>query len=192
MEPVHGRADHWDPGRLGSRADNGRRLPQARHQRRDLLAGEGIVMNHKKLRRLYREGRLHVRRRGGRKRAIGTRMPITRPGGPNQRWSLDFISDAFVDWRRFRVLTIVADFTRECLALITDTSLSGARVPRELDAIVAWHGRPAAVITDQWNRAHQRGDLALDATAPTVLALYRTRQAATECVGGVLLRPVAG
>jgi len=131
-----------------------------------LLAREGIVMNHKKLRRLYREERLHVRRRRGRKRAIGTRMPITRPGGPNQRWSLDFISDAFADGRRFRILAIVDDFTRECLALIADTSLSGARVARELDAIMAWRGRPAAVISDngteltsaailRWTQQHQ-------------------------------------
>jgi putative transposase len=113
-----------------------------------LLAREGIVMNHKKLRRLYREERLQVRRRGGRKRALGARAPIVRPGSPNQRWSLDFASDAFVDGRRFRILAIVDDFTRECLALVPDTSLSGARVARELDAIMAWRGRPAAVISD--------------------------------------------
>jgi putative transposase len=60
-----------------------------------LLRREGIVMNHKKLRRLYREERLQVRRRGGRKRALGTRAPMALPQGPNQRWSLDFLSDAF-------------------------------------------------------------------------------------------------
>ena len=82
-------------------------------------------MNHKKLRRLYREERLQVRRRGGRKRALGTRAPMTLPQGPNQRWSLDFLSDAFADGRRFRILAIVDDFTRECLALVPDTSLPG-------------------------------------------------------------------
>jgi putative transposase len=66
-----------------------------------LLRREGIIMNHKKLRRLYREERLQVRRRGGRKRALGTRAPLTIPQGPNQRWSLDFVSDAFADGRRF-------------------------------------------------------------------------------------------
>ena len=60
-----------------------------------LLTREGIVMNHKKLRRLYREERPQVRRRGGRKRALGTRAPMALPQGPNQRWSLDFLSDAF-------------------------------------------------------------------------------------------------
>ena len=59
-------------------------------------------MNHKKLRRLYREERLQVRRRGGRKRALGTRAPMAMPQGPNQRWSLDFLSDSFTDGRRFR------------------------------------------------------------------------------------------
>jgi putative transposase len=79
-----------------------------------LLTREGIVMNHKRLRRLYREERLQVRRRGGRKRAIGTRAPMALPQGPDQRWSLDFLSDAMTDSRRFRILAIVDDFTREC------------------------------------------------------------------------------
>jgi transposase InsO family protein len=80
-------------------------------------------MNHKKLRRLYTEERLQVRRRGGRKRALGTRAPLTLPQGPNQRWSLDFLSDAMTDGRRFRILAVVDDFTRECLCLVADTSL---------------------------------------------------------------------
>ena len=88
-----------------------------------LLAREGIIMNHKKFRRLYREERLQVRRRSGRKRALGTRAPMALPQGPNQRWSLDFLSDAFADGRRFRILAIVDDFTRECLALVPNTSL---------------------------------------------------------------------
>jgi putative transposase len=73
-----------------------------------------------------------VRRRGGRKRALGTRAPMDRPQGPNQRWSLDFVADQRVDGRRFRVLVVVDDFTRECPALVVDTSLSGRRVAREL------------------------------------------------------------
>ena len=105
-------------------------------------------MNHKKLRRLYREERLQVRRRGGRKRALGTRAPMTLPQGPNQRWSLDFLSDAFADGRRFRILAIVDDFTRECLALVPDTSLPGLRVARELDTIIATRGRPAMCVSD--------------------------------------------
>jgi putative transposase len=113
-----------------------------------LLSREGIVMNHKKLRRLYREEGLQVRRRGGRKRALGTRAPMALPQGPNQRWSLDFLSDALADGRRFRILAIVDDFTRECLLLVPDTSLSGSRVVRELDGLLASRGRPAMCVSD--------------------------------------------
>ena len=124
-----------------------------------LLTREGIVMNHKKLRRLYREERLQVRRRGGRKRALGTRAPMTLPQGPNQRWSLDFLSDAFADGRRFRVLAIVDDFTRECLALVADTSLPGLRVAREIDAVIASRGRPALCVSDNGTELTSRAIL---------------------------------
>jgi putative transposase len=113
-----------------------------------LLRREGTSMNHKKLRRLYAEERLQVRRRGGRKRALGTRAPMTLPQGPNQRWSLDFLSDAMTDGRRFRIFAVVDDFTRECLCLVADTSLSGQRVARELDGIIAERGRPVLVVSD--------------------------------------------
>jgi putative transposase len=66
----------------------------------------------------------------------------------NQRWSLDFLSDALADGRRFRILAIVDDFTRECLALIADTSLPGLRVVRELDALIAIRSRPAMIVSD--------------------------------------------
>jgi putative transposase len=113
-----------------------------------LLQREGTHMNHKRLRRLYAEERLQVRRRGGRKRALGTRVPMTIPQGPNQRWSLDFVSDALGDGRRFRILTVVDDYSRECLCLVTDTSLSGMRVARELDLVIARRGRPAGIVSD--------------------------------------------
>jgi len=113
-----------------------------------LLRREGITVNHKKLRRLYTEERLQVRRRGGRKRALGTRAPLTPSQGPNQRWSMDFVHDQLCDGRRFRILAIVDDFTRECLALVADTSLSGLRVGRELDAIIAERGKPVACVSD--------------------------------------------
>ncbi len=70
------------------------------------------------------------------------------PQGPNQRWSLDFVSDQLTDSRRFRILAVVDDFTRECLALVADTSLSGVRVGRELDAIIARRGRPLSIVSD--------------------------------------------
>ena len=113
-----------------------------------LLKREGYLVNHKKLIRLYREERLAVRRRGGRKRAIGTRAPMMVPVAANDRWSLDFVSDQLTDGRRFRILTVVDDCTRECLALVADTSLSGSRVARELDRLMTERGKPGMVVSD--------------------------------------------
>ena len=101
-----------------------------------LLEREGVRMNKKKLFRLYKEEGLAVRRRRGRKRAAGTRAPMALPNGPNQRWSLDFVADAFSWGRRFRILCNVDDFTREALALVVDTSIGGHRMARELDALL--------------------------------------------------------
>ncbi len=73
---------------------------------------------------------------------------MTLPQGPNQRWSLDFVSDSLVCSRRIRILAVVDEFTRENLSLVADTSLSGARVARELDAIIAVRGRPLMIVSD--------------------------------------------
>ena len=105
-------------------------------------------MNRKKLYRLYKEERLTVRKRGGRKRALGTRAPLTLPQGRNQRWSLDFVSDALIDSRRFRILCVIDDFSRECLATVVDNSISGERVARELDIIAHARGYPCLVVSD--------------------------------------------
>jgi putative transposase len=105
-----------------------------------LLKQEGWHVNRKKLYRLYKEEKLTVRKRSGRKRALGTRAPMTIPQNANQRWSLDFVSDALVDGRRFRILCVIDDFSRECLATVVDTSLSGIRVARELDIIAEQRG----------------------------------------------------
>jgi putative transposase len=113
-----------------------------------LLRREGHAVNKKRVQRIYREERLTVRRRGGRKRAIGTRRPIETPLAANQRWSLDFVSDQMTDGRRFRILTVIDNCTRECLALVADTSLSGRRVARELDLIIGQRGRPDTIVSD--------------------------------------------
>jgi putative transposase len=133
-----------------------KRLRELAHQRRRfgyrrlgwLLAREGHSMNHKKLYRLYREEKLMVRRRGGRKRALGTRAPMELPLAINQRWSLDFVSDTLADGRRFRILCIVDDFSRECLGAVVDTSLSGVRVVRELDRIALERITPRVIVSD--------------------------------------------
>lgn len=113
-----------------------------------MLKREGYVVNHKKLYRLYREEGLAVKRRKGRKRALGTRRPMLVPDRPNQRWSLDFVSDALTDGRRIRVLCIVDDYTREALATIVDTSISGYRVGREISKLIMLRGKPKTIVSD--------------------------------------------
>lgn len=137
-------------------ADLRQRLRQLASERRRfgyrrlhlLLEREGVRINWKKLYRIYREERLTVRRRGGRKRALGTRSPMAIPQQANQRWSLDFVSDALADGRRFRVLCVIDDFSRECLAAVADNSISGERVVRELDRIAGSRGYPLMVVSD--------------------------------------------
>ncbi len=113
-----------------------------------MLAREGQRLNHKKLYRIYREERLMVRRRRGRKRALGTRAPMVLPTRINERWSLDFVSDTLSDGRRFRVLCIVDDYSRECLAAVVNTSLGGVRVVRELERLVEERAIPDTVVSD--------------------------------------------
>ncbi|WP_323042712.1 IS3 family transposase [Gemmobacter sp.] len=113
-----------------------------------MLERKGMIMNEKKLYRIYREEGLSVHRRRGRKRARGSRTPMPVPLRPNQRWSLDFLSDTFGTCRKFRILAVNDDCCRENLALIADTSISGARVARELDALVRIYGKPACIVSD--------------------------------------------
>ena len=136
-----------------------------------MLDREGIRMNSKKLRRLYREEGLAVRRRRGRKRATGTREPMPVPSGPGERWSLDFLADVFGPGRRFArhrprtdggpwlALAIIDDHTRECLALVADTSISGARVGRELDAVMRLYGKPGTIVSDNGTELTSRAML---------------------------------
>lgn len=113
-----------------------------------LLRREGFLVNRKKVQRIYKALGLAMRCRGRRKRALGTRSPTLCPTGPNQRWSLDFVSDQLADGRRFRVLAVVDNYTRECLAAVPDTSLPGARVVRELRQLVEMRGLPQMIVSD--------------------------------------------
>lgn len=130
-----------------------------------LLRREGHVVNRKLVYRLYRELGLSVRRRK-RKRVAAVRQPLVAPVGPTQRWSMDFISDALADGRKFRGLTLVDDFTREALAIEVDRSLPGERVVAVLERLAPVRGLPAVLVCDngpefagqvldQW--AHRRG-----------------------------------
>ena len=121
------------------------KLRELAHQRRRfgyrwlhvLLRRDGITIDRKKMQRLYREEGLTARRRRGRKRAVRTCALAPMPALPNQRWSLDVVHDQMAAVRRFRVLNIVDDVTRECLAAIPDTSISGKGVVRELTGLIA-------------------------------------------------------
>ena len=110
-----------------------------------LLRRDGERSGKNRIYRLYREEGLAVRKRNSRRRARGTRAPILVEARLNARWPLGFVHDQFACGRRFRVLNVVDDVSRECLAAIPDTSISGRRVARELDTRISrcW-GSPVA------------------------------------------------
>lgn len=131
-----------------------------------MLRAQGEPSGINRIYRLYREEGLTVRRRKARRRAVGTRTPILVEARINARWSLDFVHDQFALGRRFRILNIVDDVTRECLAAIPDTSISGKRVARELTALIDARGKPQMIVSDNgteftsnailaWTKEHQ-------------------------------------
>lgn len=113
-----------------------------------LLRREGEPSGVNRIYRLYREEGLSVRKRKAKRRAVGTRAPILVEAKANARWSLDFVHDQFACGRRFRILNVVDDVTRECLVAIPDTSISGRRVARELTALVERRGKPGMIVSD--------------------------------------------
>ena len=214
--------------RRGSRPDDTdlrARLREPADQRRRfgyrrlhvLLRQEGHTVDRKKARRLYREEGLMVRRRKSRRRiavaspsSLGPmarrwQPPIPPPTGPNSRWSLDFVHDRLANGRRFRVLNVIDDVTKECLAAIPDTSISGKRVVREMRAIIERRGKPDAVVGDdhcpagdlqgksagRGHRVHVNGRAGLHTGARARPALHRAREANPERHGRKLPRPDA-
>ena len=113
-----------------------------------LLRQDGEPSGINRIYRLYREEGLTVRKRRDRRRAAGTRAPILVEAAANARWSLDFVHDQLACGRRFRILNIVDDVTRECLAAIPDTSISGRRVARELTVLIERRGKPGMIVSD--------------------------------------------
>ncbi len=113
-----------------------------------MLRRDGWTDNHKRVFRLYQAEGLQVKRRRKKRTAKwrGDKPAVAQR--PNQRWSLDFMSDQLADGRRFRLLNIVDDFTRECLAVEVDTSLTGQRVTRVLERLRASRGLPERVVSD--------------------------------------------
>jgi len=113
-----------------------------------LLRQDGEASGINRIYRLYKEEGLTVRKRRARRRAVGTRAPIVVAAQANARWSVDFVHDQLATGRRFRILNIVDDVTRECLAAVPDTSISGRRVARELSTVIARRGKPGMIVSD--------------------------------------------
>ena len=113
------------------------------------LIGVAAEVNHKKVYRLYREAGLAVRKRKRRKGVMVERQPLVLPDAPNHTWSMDFVMDSLANGRRIKCLTIVNDFTKECLDIPVAMGISGEQVVRTLDGIAAFRGYPKAVRTDQ-------------------------------------------
>ena len=113
-----------------------------------ILRREGRVWNHKRSERLYREMRLSLTIRTRKKRAAATRLELPKASRPNQHWAMDFMQGQVVPGRRFRVLTVIDAFTRECPVIEVDTSLTGRRVSRVLEWLALTRGRPAAITVD--------------------------------------------
>jgi putative transposase len=113
-----------------------------------LLKREGRVINHKRTERLYKEEGLSLRLKKRKKRISHLRVVMDRPERINQHWSMDFVSDSLYSGRRFRVLTIVDDLSKECPVLEVDHSLTGTRVARVLDRIAMTKGLPEVITVD--------------------------------------------
>ena len=113
-----------------------------------LLRREGWSVNHKRTHRLYREQGLMVRKRKRKRIGLAERLVMPAPQAPNQSWSMDYVADALIDGRKLRALTIVDDFTRECLAIEVDTSLPGSRVVAVLERLRDLRGLPASITVD--------------------------------------------
>ncbi|WP_155688209.1 IS3 family transposase, partial [Burkholderia stagnalis] len=113
-----------------------------------LLQRDGCFANHKRIWRLYSKAGLSVRKRRRKRIAAVERTPLPLPTGPNQSWSMDFVSDGLAYGRRFRCLNVVDDYTRECLAIEVDTSLPGLRVQQVLERLKEMRGLPASITVD--------------------------------------------
>jgi putative transposase len=113
-----------------------------------LLRREGWKVNAKRVYRLYRQEGLQVRTAKRTRRAAGSRVALPGASRPNQRWSMDFVSDRLVDGRWFRILTVVDQYTRECLCVHAERSQTGRNVAEQLTLIVGQRGVPETITSD--------------------------------------------
>ena len=113
-----------------------------------VLERDGLIVNHKKVFRIYQDLQIKVRRRSARKKALGTRKEVLKLNAPNECWSLDFVHDSLQCGRKIRLLAVIDVYTRECLNITVDTSLGGRRVQHVLNQIVEIRGKPKAIRSD--------------------------------------------
>ena len=113
-----------------------------------LLRREGWAVNAKRIYRLYSEDGLAVRTKVRKKIARRSRVPALRATRPNEKWSMDVVAARLLDGRWFRVLTVVDQFTRECLLLLADSSLTGQKVALALSQVIAARGTPVSITVD--------------------------------------------
>jgi putative transposase len=113
-----------------------------------LLSREGWHVNHKRVYRLYRLQGLSLRLKTRKKRISGIRVALAPPKAPNERWSMDFMSDSLHDGRRLRILTLVDNMSRESPAIAVDSSFSGSAVVAVLERVTQTHGLPKAIQVD--------------------------------------------
>lgn len=112
-----------------------------------MLRNEGLVINKKRTYRLYTEMGLQIRTKR-RKKLVRPRLPLALPDRRGERWSIDFVHDQLSCGRRFRVLNVVDDFSRECIGQLVDTSISGERLARYLDLLTEQNARPSTIVCD--------------------------------------------
>ena len=147
-----------------------------------LVGRDGIVANHKRVYRVYREAGLQVRRRRRKRLTRAERVPLPLPqSAAGERWSMDFTLDMLADGRAFRTLNIVDDFTRECVAIEVDRSLPGARVvARARRGWRAERGLPPAIVRRQRAGVRRPGARRLGVRARRRAALHSAGQADRE------------
>jgi len=130
------------------------------------LRQAGMIVNYKRVERLYREAKLQVRRRKRKKVPVGERQPLLRPTAANQVWSMDFVFDRTADGRVLKCLTIVDDATHEAVAIEVERAISGLMLTRVLDRVALTRGLPRIIRTDNGKEfcgkamatwAHERG-----------------------------------
>ena len=157
-----------------------------------MLQRAGVVVGMTRLLRVYRAANLQVRKRVKRRVEFGRGEPAPQVESINTRWSLDFVHDTLRSGRRIRALAIVDDFSRESLAIEVDTSLSGSRVTRVLDAIATVRGYPETIVLDNGHGTNQFGDASVGSRSPRSSTSYCAWKANAKRFHRVLQRPVSG